>query len=80
MSIFILTFLHVHCRFVIAALEKTGCLDKNMNFFVVQYSKGYTNCASKPISTFSIFYYPFFFIIHLLSVLSENALVRQLAN
>jgi hypothetical protein len=33
-----------------------------------------------PISTFSIFYYPFFFLIALLSRLSENALVRGLAD
>jgi hypothetical protein len=33
-----------------------------------------------PISTFSIFYYPFCFLIALLSGLSENALVRGLAD
>jgi hypothetical protein len=32
--------------------------------------------SALPISTFSIFYYPFCFLIHLLSVLSENSLVR----
>jgi hypothetical protein len=36
--------------------------------------------SSLPISTFSIVFYPFCFLIHLLSVLSENALVRLLAN
>jgi hypothetical protein len=36
--------------------------------------------SSLPISTLSIFYYPFCFLIQLLNVLSKNALVRLLAD
>jgi hypothetical protein len=36
MSMFILTFLHVHCIFDIGTLEETGLLDKKMNCFVQQ--------------------------------------------
>jgi hypothetical protein len=36
--------------------------------------------SALPISTFSIFYYPFCFLIDLLSGLSKNALMRQLVD
>jgi hypothetical protein len=54
MFVFILTCLHVHCIFGVAALEKTGCLDREITFFfkttedfMVQSSKRYTKCVVK---------------------------------